>query len=73
MIIRYILRNWVWIVAGMIFTKEAVRNAYVARGYIAYGGEWLVLPLMLMAVGLIRNICNTVRYLSGTEEDLKKE
>lgn len=36
---RYISRNWLWIVAGLILTEVAVKSAYAARGYVAYGGD----------------------------------
>ncbi len=67
---KYLSGNWFWIVIGLILTEEAVKVTYIERNYIAYGGEWLVLPLMLMAVELVKDICNAVRYLSGLEEDL---
>ncbi|MFG6393930.1 MAG: hypothetical protein K1W24_07090 [Lachnospiraceae bacterium] len=67
---KYLYGNWFWIFIGLILTEEAVKTTYIERNYIAYGGEWLVLPLILMAVELVRNICNAARYLSGLEEDL---
>lgn len=66
---RYISRNWIWIVAGLILTEISVEMAYVERGYIAYGGEWLTLPLVLMTVEMARNVGDTFRYLFGTEDD----
>lgn len=65
---RYISRNWFWIVAGLILTEVAVKAAYAERGYIAYGGEWLTLPLVLMLVEMARNIGDILRYLFGQEE-----
>lgn len=66
---RYISRNWFWIVVGLILTKVAVEMAYTERGYIAYGGEWLTLPLVLMAAEMARNVGDILRYLFGMEED----
>lgn len=65
---RYISKNWIWIVAGLILTEVSVKAAYAERGYIAYGGEWLVLPLVLMVVEMARFI-KTIMYLFGTEDD----
>ncbi len=62
---EYMLKNWFWIAVGIVFTKFAIRAAYIERGYLAYGGEWLVLPLLLMAAGLARDICDAVKYLFG--------
>lgn len=62
---EYLLKNWFWIAVGIVFTKLAIKAAYIERGYLAYGGEWLVLPLLLMAAGLARDICDVVKYLFG--------
>ena len=66
---RYIARNWFWITVGFVLTEKAVEMAYIERGTVAYGGEWLVLPLVLMAVEIARNIGDTLRYLLGMEEE----
>ena len=63
----YISRNWLWIVAGLILTEVFVKMAYAERGYVAYGGEWLTLPLVLMLVEVSRCVGDVVRYLFGTE------
>lgn len=62
---RCILRNGIWIVVGSILTAVSVKSAYVERGYLAYGGEWLTLPLVLMVVRMVRNIGHAVKYLFG--------
>ena len=64
---RYVSRNWLWIVAGLILKEVAVKSAYEARGYLAYGGEWLILPLILMLVEEIRGIGNMINFLLGKE------
>ena len=63
----YVSRNWLWIVAGLILTEVFVEMAYVKRGYLAYGGEWLTLPLVLMLVEVSRRVGEVVRYLFETE------
>ncbi len=66
---RYISKNWLWIVAGLLLTVPAVKMAYEQRGYVAYGGEWLILPLILMGVELAVNIGNAISYLATQEDD----
>lgn len=70
---RYIAKNWFWIAAGLLLTAPAVKMAYAQRGYVAYGGEWLVLPLILLAVETARNISSVVSCLltweDGNDED----
>lgn len=66
---RYISKNWFWIVAGLVLTEISVKAAYEQRGYLAYGGEWFTLPLVLMAVEMARNVCDTIRFLFTEESD----
>lgn len=63
----YVSRNWLWIVVGLILTEVFVKMAYAEREYVAYGGEWLTLPLVLMLVEVSRCVGDVVRYLFGTE------
>lgn len=53
---KFIDRNWIWLTTGMILTRKAAEFAYAERGYVAFGGEWLVLPVMLMLVCMARNV-----------------
>jgi hypothetical protein len=66
---RYISNNWLWIVAGLLLTVPAVKMAYEQREYIAYGGEWLILPLILMGAELMNDIGEAIGYLLTWEED----
>ena len=61
-------REWIWITLGII-TRFATEYAYQERGYMAYGGEWLVLPVLLLTVNTARNIAGTVIMIYGGEED----
>lgn len=61
----YISRNWLWIIAGLLLTVVSVRMAYAERGYIAYGGEYLTLPLVLMIVEVFRSVCGAIGCLFG--------
>ncbi len=53
---RYFKENWQWIVIGITLTAQAIKESYMERGYFAYGGEWLVLPLILLTIELLRLI-----------------
>lgn len=53
---KYIVRNWIWLVIGLILTRKAVEYAYAEREYVAFGGEWLVLPVILLAVHMAREV-----------------
>ena len=66
---RFIYREWIWITLGIILTRFAAEYAYQERGYMAYGGEWLVLPVLLLTVNTARNIAGTVIMIYGGEED----
>ncbi len=65
----YILKNWFWIAAGLMLTEISAKEAYEQRGYLAYGGEWFSLPFVLMAVGMARNACGTIRSLFTKESE----
>ena len=67
---RFIYREWIWITLGIILTRYAVEYAYQERGYMAYGGEWLVLPVLLMTVDMARNVAGTaIMIFWGEEKD----
>ena len=53
---RYIMRNWFWIAIGLVLTRKAVEIAYLERGFKTVGGEWLVLPFILILVELVRDM-----------------
>ncbi len=65
----YLSRNWMWIIAGFILTWMSVEMSYAERGYMALGGEWLALPMVLMAVEVARDISELIRYLLDMEGD----
>lgn len=65
----YISKNWFWIATGLVHTEISVKVAYEQRGYLAYGGEWFILPLVLMAVEMVRNVCDTIQLLFTKESD----
>lgn len=67
---KFIIRNWIWLVIGIVLTRKAVEFAYIERGYVAFGGEWLVLPVVL---GLVHFAREFRRNLPGLIELFKEE
>ena len=65
---KYIVRNWIWLVTGLILTRKAVEFAYAERGCVAFGGEWLVLPVMMMLVHIVRDVRSSLFATFGEEE-----
>lgn len=47
---RYIIKNWFWIVLGLVLTRKAMEYCYRQRGSFQVGGEFFILPVILMAV-----------------------
>lgn len=60
---RFIIRNWFWLVVGIVLTRKAVEYAYIERGYAAFGGEWFVCPIILIAVHLVREMNDMIHNL----------
>ena len=57
---RYIIRNWFWIVLGLVLTRKAMEYCYRQRCSFQVGGEFLILPVILMTVYLVPNIVRDV-------------
>lgn len=53
---------------GLILTPFAIRFAYMERGYFAIGGEWFVLPLILLAAVLRKEIKEFIKEVCGDDE-----
>lgn len=66
---KYITRNWIWLVTGFILTRKAIEFAYAERGYVAFGGEWLVLPVMMMLVHIVRDVRSSLFATFGEGVD----
>ena len=58
---KWIIKNWLILAAGIILTALAVRYAYHKRGHIAVGSEWTVLPFMFLLRTLYREIKEEVK------------
>ena len=54
---RFVRLYWFWVSLGLVLTKVSVEAAYIERGYKAYGGEWLVLPVVLIVGVAFRAKC----------------
>ena len=55
-------RNWLYILIGLWLTWKAIDAAYEFRGYRAIGGEYLVLPMFLALVVMIRKAVSFIEY-----------
>ena len=67
---RFVRLYWFWVSLGLVLTKVSVEAAYAERGYKAYGGEWLMLPIMLI-VGYFVNEARM--YLPDLIEEWREE
>ncbi|QEH69755.1 hypothetical protein EKH84_15675 [Cellulosilyticum sp. WCF-2] len=62
-------RNWLIILAIML-TPQMVVEATVDRGYFAIGGEWLLIPLILLSYLVIKSF---IDFIKGAEEIDKRD
>lgn len=58
---RYMDKNWTYILIGLWLTSKAIDTAYEFRGYKAFGSEFLVLPVFLIAVEMLRKAIRFAR------------
>lgn len=58
---RWIAINWFWLCAGIILTIVFTRYEFGARGSFEIGGEWLTVPLMLIAGKIVRRVRHELR------------
>ena len=57
--------SWMrWIAIGIFLTALSVRAAYNTRGHLAYGGEWMVLPLILIIRMMIHEAAEIFKEVS---------
>lgn len=57
---KIILKNWLLLTVGLILTAVCVRVAYQERGYIAVGGEWLVIPLLVTVKAVVKSVAEDI-------------
>lgn len=65
---KYLAKNWCLILAGVALTAFAVPYTYETRGYFAVGGEWLILPVILMFDYLVRAVMEDVFGIINFED-----
>ncbi len=54
---NYVNRWWLVIAISFVLQGLAISEAYSQRGYLAYGGEYLIVPLaVIISIGLDRAI-----------------
>lgn len=66
---KYLRKNWRWICLGIALTPPAVQCAYAERGYAAFGGEWLVLPVILLGAEMAKAVRGVFQVMLNNMED----
>lgn len=61
MLERWILRHWFALCVGCVIFGIAIKIAYIERGYMGIGSEWLIIPLAFATEGMIKNHARRVR------------
>lgn len=61
------------ILFGSVLTKKAVQLAYMQRGYVAVGGEWLVWLIVLLIFYFVRSIVQFIISMTKTIRGDDKE
>ena len=56
----WMIKNWILLSSGLLLTAEFVEVAYRERGYVAFGGEWLVLTIMILLKIMVRDFIKEV-------------
>ena len=54
------MKNWLLLTVGLILTAVCVRVAYQERGYIAVGGEWLVIPILVTIKAVVKSVVEDI-------------
>jgi len=62
---KTIFRILTWVTVGIILTAIGARIAYHMRGYLDIGGEWLILPAVLIIRYEIGDIIREVKEVFG--------
>lgn len=68
-IAEWFSKNWIWLVVGFLAQGFAIRYAYLERGYKAFGGEYLVMPLVLILVVFAEQVIRDVKRIIGGEDE----
>ena len=59
---KYLNGNWIYILIGLWLTWKAIDAAYEFRGYRAIGSEYLVLPMFLVMIHMIKKMVRFIEY-----------
>lgn len=54
-LVRFVKEYALWIFIGVVLQALLVPVAFIERGYVAVGGEWLVLPLSVLIGHILMN------------------
>ena len=65
---KYLAKTWHLILAGIALTAFAVPHTYSTRGYFAIGGEWLILPVILMMEFLAEIAIQEIFFIAGFKD-----
>jgi len=69
---KYLAKNRHLILAGIALTAFVVPHTYKLRGYFAIGGEWLILPVILMFDYLVRAVMKDIFGIINFEDGDEK-
>jgi len=58
---RYIEQNWFWILIGLWLASEALDAANEFRGKKAVGSEFLVLPVFLIIIEMLKKFLKIIK------------
>ncbi|HIY02373.1 MAG TPA: hypothetical protein IAA26_11100 [Candidatus Blautia faecipullorum] len=56
MLERWIVKHWLALCIGCLGMGAALRVTYHLRGYLAVGGEWMIIPMVFLIEKAIREI-----------------
>lgn len=59
---KYLNENWIYILVGLWLTWKAIDSAYEFRGYRAVGSEYLVLPMFLFMIHMVKKLVSFIEY-----------
>ena len=58
---KWVTENWILFVIGCVLQGFAIQESYQVRGMLSYGGEWLIVPMILMTASIARGIAREIR------------
>ena len=62
---NFIIRKWFWLSIGLVLTRFAVERCYEQRGWFYIGGEWFIIPAIILASNIVPSIvCQIVNVFS---------